>query len=224
MNNDWLLIFDCDGVLVDSEILAIRAEERVLAEVGMVMTADEIADTCVGLSYPSMMALLEERFGRPVPEGLEERIQIEAKANFETELTEVPGIGELLKDSSLPRCVASSGAPDRISLSLNTTGLIEHFEADNIFSAVEVENGKPAPDLFLLAAERMGFEPARCIVIEDSPYGIEAALAAGMTAVAFTAGSHIRPSTSDKLTAAGAHHVASTSVELAETITRIVGG
>lgn len=224
MTNDWLLIFDCDGVLVDSEILAIRAEERVLAEVGMAMTADEIADTCVGLSYPSMMALLEERFGRPVPDGLEERIQIEAKANFESDLTEVAGIGQLLEDSSMHRCVASSGTPERISLSLNTTGLIDQFEDDAIFSAVLVENGKPAPDLFLYAANVMGFEPARCIVVEDSPYGVEAARSAGMTPVGFTAASHIRPATVEKLTTAGAAHIASTAAELAATIARVTSG
>ena len=224
MNSTWLLIFDCDGVLVDSEILAIRAEERVLAEIGMAMTADEIADTCVGLSYPSMMALLEERFGRPVPEGFEERIQIEAKSNFEAELTEVHGIGDLLEASSLARCVASSGTPDRIALSLNVTGLVDHFDREAIFSAVQVENGKPAPDLFLLAAQQMGFEPHRCIVIEDSPFGIQAARSAGMTAIGLTSASHLRPSSAGKLIDSGAHHIASTATELEEIIGGIVDG
>ena len=202
-----LLIFDCDGVLVDSEVLAVRAEARVLAEVGFPMTEDEIANSCVGLSYPDMMALLEERFSKPVPDGLEERIQEEAIAGFPTELREIAGMGEMLAGSALPRCVASSGTPERIALSLGITGLDAYFSSDSIFSSVSVEHGKPAPDLFLHAATHMGVRPEECVVVEDSPHGISAARAAGMTAVALAAGGHIRSSTVDKLRAAGAHHI-----------------
>lgn len=213
-----LLIFDCDGVLVDSEILAIRAESRFLTAMGMAMTEDEIAETCVGLSYPSMIALLEERFGQPMPDGFEERLQIEAKADFATELQEVAGIGELLRGSGFDRCVASSGTPDRIALSLNTTGLIDLFDDDAIFSAVSVENGKPAPDLFLYAAAHMGVEPEGCIVIEDSIHGVQGALEAGMTVVAFTAGQHMRPATVEHLRGANPTRTASTSAELAQVL------
>lgn len=210
-----LLIFDCDGVLVDSEVLAVRAEARVLVEVGFAMTEDEIANTCVGLSYPDMMALLEDRFGKPVPAGLEERIQQEAIASFPTELTEIAGIGQLLASSTEQRCVASSGVPERIALSLGITGLDQFFQEEAIFSSTVVANGKPAPDLFLHAAEQMGFKPEDCVVIEDSPHGVTAALAAGMSVVAFTAGGHIRPSALGTLRDAGAEHFAASSSELA---------
>lgn len=217
-----LLIFDCDGVLVDSEVLAIRAEERVLAEIGFPMTADEIAETCVGLSYPDMMALLEERFAKPVPEGLEQWIQDEAIAAFPSELREVPGIGGVLTRSGQPRCVASSGTPERIALSLGITGLDRAFDPAAIFSSTLVANGKPAPDLFLHSAEQMGFRPADCIVIEDSAHGITAAKAAGMTAIGFTAGGHIRPSSIDKLVAAGTDYVVADALALEATLMELV--
>ena len=218
-----LLIFDNDGVLVDSEILAVRTEARLLAEVDMAMTEDEIGDAFIGLSNSSVFALLEERFGRPVPDGFEERIRTETAAEFETNLTEVAGISTVLDNSTLARCVASSGTPDRIAHSLSLTGLMTRFDADAIFSAVSVENGKPAPDLVLYAASQMGFEPAECIVIEDSPFGVQGALAAGMEVIAFTAGSHIRPSSLEKLAAAGAQNFASSASELEQLIHRLVG-
>ncbi len=212
---DRLLIFDCDGVLVDSEVLAVRAEARVLAEVGMAMTEDEIANTCVGLSYPDMMALLEERFGRAMPDGLEDRIQAEATASFATELTEIAGMSTLLASSDEPRCVASSGTPEKISLSLGITGLDALFDPNAIFSSQLVEQGKPAPDLFLYAAEQMGFAPAHCLVIEDSPHGVAAALAAGMDVVAFTAGGHVRQPLIERLAGAGAKTFVTSTDELA---------
>lgn len=210
-----LLIFDCDGVLVDSEVLAIRAEARVLGEIGFAMSEDEIANTCVGLSYPDMMALLETRFGKPVPEGLEERIQQEAVASFPDELVEIRGISDLVRASTHARCVASSGTPERIALSLGITKLDALFDPEAIFSSQSVEHGKPAPDLFLYAAKEMGFEPADCVVIEDSPHGVAAAIAAGMAVVALTAGGHIRPQTIEQLKAAGAQDFAANADALA---------
>lgn len=216
-----LLIFDCDGVLVDSEILAVRAEAQVLSEVGFPMTEDEIASTCVGLSYPDMMALLEERFGKPVPVGLEERIQKEAVAAFPTELREIPGITELLVGSDMARCVASSGTPERIGLSLSITGLDACFAPETIFSSKFVAAGKPAPDLFLYAAEQMGVAPEECLVVEDSPHGITAARSAGMLAVGLTAGRHMRPNTIERLSAAGAHHIVPDVEALRELISSV---
>ena len=221
---DYLLIFDCDGVLVDSEVLAVKAEERVLREVGFPMTIEEIVNTCVGLSYPAMMALLEERFQKPIPEGLEERIQEEAIALFPTELCEIEGMSDFLATNTLRRCVASSGNPDRIALSLGITGLDAAFAADAIFSATMVANGKPAPDLFLHAAASMGFAPEQCIVIEDSPHGVAAAHAATMGVIAITAGGHMGEAMMEKLAASGPTHMVATTAELDVTIAEMTSG
>lgn len=219
--SNHLLIFDCDGVLVDSEVLAVKAEERVLAEVGFPMTSDEIVNTCVGLSYPAMMALLEERFAKPVPDGLEERIQAEAISLFPTELREIEGVTDFLASSDLPRCVASSGTPDRIALSLGLTGLDQAFQSDAIFSATMVENGKPAPDLFLHAANQMGFAPEDCVVIEDSPHGVAAARSAGMSVIAFTAGGHMGEAMIAKLATAQPTMTVGTVGELALAVAQL---
>lgn len=202
-----LVIFDCDGVLVDSEAIVIEMEAALLTEAGFPMTVDEVAETCVGLSYPDMMAMLEGRFGRPVPDDLSRRIQSDAMAAFPDRLRAVPGIEAVLRGLDLPRCVASSSNLDRIRLSLGITGLTPHFRTDHVFSAQMVERGKPAPDLFLLAAERLGVNPARCLVVEDSPHGVAAAVAAGMDVVGFVGGGHARPSLRTRLEAAGATRV-----------------
>jgi len=209
-----LVIFDCDGVLVDSEALVIEIEAVLLTEAGFAMTVDDVAKRCVGLSYPDMMAMLEREFGKPVPDELNQRIQQGALAAFPDRLQAVPGIPELLAQLSLPRCVASSSNIDRILLSLDITGLAPHFAAEHIFSAQMVDHGKPAPDLFLLAAERLGVAPARCLVIEDSPHGVTAAVAAGMDVVGFVGGGHARPSLRGRLEAAGATRVEDNAANL----------
>jgi len=215
IRGEQLLVFDCDGVLVDSEVLVIEIESQLLTEAGFAITADEIADTCVGLSYADMMLLLEERFDRPVPVDLNSRIQTAALAAFPDRLQPVQGIGVLLASNQMTRCVASSSNLDRIMMSLEITGLRDLFEANSIFSAQMVDRGKPAPDLFLHAAEHMSVEPSKCTVIEDSPHGVAAALAAGMNVIGFVGGLHARPSLSARLSAAGAQQIATTSTELA---------
>lgn len=199
-----LIVFDCDGVLVDSELIAVEVESRLLTEAGFPMTADEIAETCVGLSYASMVKLLEERFGRPVPESLNQQLQTETLAEFPRRLQPIAGIAELLGDSTIDRCVASSSDPDRIAFSLELTGLTDQFKPDQVFSATMVERGKPAPDLFLHAAATVGHHPSRCLVIEDSPHGVTAARSAGMDVVGFVGGGHARPALADRLRTAGA--------------------
>ncbi len=202
--NTDLVIFDCDGVLVDSEVIVIEIEAKLLAAAGFPVTADEIADRFVGLSYPDMMQLLEEDHGRPVPAELSKRIQNDALAAFPHRLQAVRGIPRLLDGLELPRCVASSSDLDRLRLSLDVTGLECHFDRDHVFSAEMVDNGKPAPDLFLHAAENLGAEPGRCLVIEDSPHGVTAAISAGMRVLGFVGGQHARPSLRRRLAAAGA--------------------
>lgn len=203
-----LVIFDCDGVLVDSEAIVIEIESVLLAEAGFVLTPDEIADRFVGLSYPDMMRLLADDFGRPVPDGLSERIQLDALAAFPERLQPVRGMPDLLAgldaNPGVGRCVGSSSDLDRIRLSLDVTGLADFFHPAHLFSAQMVSRGKPAPDLFLHAAEQVGADPAGCLVIEDSPHGVTAALDAGMRVLGFVGGLHARPSLTDRLAAAGA--------------------
>lgn len=199
-----LIIFDCDGVLVDSEVIAVEIEARLLTEAGFPMTVDDVAETCVGLSYPDMVRMLEERFGKPVPESLNQQMQQSTLDEFPHRLQPVPGIASLLEDSNKDRCVASSSDPDRIAMSLGITGLAPLFHTDRLYSATMVDRGKPAPDLFLHAAESLGHAPSRCLVIEDSPHGVEAARAAGMDVIGFVGGGHARPSLIERLRAAGA--------------------
>lgn len=210
-----LLVFDCDGVLVDSEVLVMEVEAQMLTDAGFPITPDEIADNYVGLSYTTMMAALETRHGRPVPTELSEAIQQAALDSFPDRLQPVAGMADLLDGSDRPRCVASSSNLDRIELSLRITGLTPRFQPETIFSAQMVERGKPAPDLFLLAAAKLGYEPDRCLVIEDSTAGVTAARNAGMEVVGLVAGKHARPHLADRLAEAGASHVFADTAELA---------
>lgn len=207
MKDLQLVVFDCDGVLVDSEALVMDVEAAMLTEAGFPLSTDEIADNYIGLSYRSMMADLAARYGRPVPELLSQQIQQAALDRFPDHLQPVAGMAQLLSASDRDRCVASSSDVARIELSLRVTGLAEHFEPNTIFSAQMVENGKPAPDLFLLAASTLGAEPASCLVIEDSTAGVTAARAAGMAVVGLVAGGHARPHLGQRLLTAGASRV-----------------
>lgn len=202
-----LLVFDCDGVLVDSEVLVIDVEAVMLTEAGFPVTADEIADNYIGLSYRTMMTDLAARYGRPVPDELSQQIQQAALDRFPDHLEPVEGMTELLAASTRPRCVASSSDLSRIELSLGLTGLASQFETGTVFSAQMVERGKPAPDLFLLAASTLAVDPGSCLVIEDSTAGVTAARAAGMDVVGLVAGGHARPTLGQRLLAAGASRV-----------------
>jgi len=179
-------VFDCDGVLVDSERLAVAVESRLLGELGWALTEDEVLDRFVGRSDAYMLAEIERALGRPVPEWSDLYIE-HLHAAFEAELTAVEGIHDALDELALPSCIASSGTHEKMRLTLGLTGLLDRFEG-RIFSASEVEHGKPAPDLFLHAAERCGVEPERCVVVEDSRSGVEAARAAGMRSFGYTGG------------------------------------
>lgn len=198
------VIFDCDGVLVDSEVIVIEVEAEMLASAGFAISVEEIAERYVGLSYPDMMIGLADQFGRAVPPGLSAEIQQAALDAFPGRLQPVTGIRTYLEGLDRPRCVASSSALNRVRLSLRLTGLDRFFDPYHVLSSEMVSNGKPAPDLFLLAAQRLGVEPQDCVVIEDSPHGVTAALAAGMDVIGFVAGRHARPSLTDRLAAAGA--------------------
>jgi HAD superfamily hydrolase (TIGR01509 family) len=182
-----LVIFDCDGVLVDSEPIAVRIDVEMLAEVGLTMSEEEVIERFVGRSPEVILAAAEAHLGRAVPDGWFDRGEARIRRAYATELQPVPGIAEALESIADPVCVASSSAPENIRYKLELTGLYERF-APHIFSATEVANGKPAPDLFLHAAARMGAAPGDCVVIEDSRYGVEAARAAGMDVFGYAGG------------------------------------
>jgi HAD superfamily hydrolase (TIGR01509 family) len=178
------VIFDCDGVLVDTELVGNAVLAELITELGIATTREQAIETYMGRSMASCLAMLEERLGHPPPEDFAERYRVGTEAAWRRELRPVPGIEAALDRIGLPSCVASSGGHERIRLTLGLTGLLPRFEG-RIFSATEVEHGKPAPDLFLHAAERMGFDPSSTAVVEDTVPGVTAASAAGMRALAF---------------------------------------
>ncbi|MFN7150523.1 MAG: HAD family hydrolase [Microthrixaceae bacterium] len=184
-----LVIFDCDGVLVDSERLAVRVESQLLGELGWALTEDEVLDRFVGRSDAQMIAAIEAQLGRPVPDFTEQYLT-RLHAAFDQELTAVDGVVAALDAvdrAPLRSCVASSGTHEKMARTLGLTGLWERFDG-RIFSATEVERGKPAPDLFLFAAAAMGVRPEACVVVEDSRAGVAAARAAGMRVVGYAGG------------------------------------
>jgi HAD superfamily hydrolase (TIGR01509 family) len=182
-----LVIFDCDGVLVDTERIAVRIDVIVLAELGWPMTEAEVVERFMGRSDEEMTADIEAHLGRPLPASWEEPFRHLYRQAFEAELEPVAGVVEALDAIAIPTCVASSGTHEKIRFTLGLTGLYERF-AGRIFSVSDVARGKPAPDLFLHAAARMGVPPAQCAVVEDSRYGVDAARAAGMRAFGYAGG------------------------------------
>jgi HAD superfamily hydrolase (TIGR01509 family) len=179
-----LVIFDCDGVLVDSEPISIRVDAAVLHELGMTLSEQEIVERFVGRSPSVMRQAIQDHLGRPLPEDWIARNRSRYTEAYERELQPIDGIEGALDAISAQTCVASSREPAELAFKLKLTGLYERF-AGRIFSATEVARGKPAPDLFLHAAERMGVSPAACTVVEDSQYGVQAARAAGMGALGY---------------------------------------
>jgi len=179
-----LVIFDNDGVLVDSEPVANAVLARLLTEYGFPCTTEESIAAFMGRSVPQVRAIVQERLGRPLPADLEARYRADLYPTFQDWLQPIPGVVEALRAIALPVCVASSGTHERIRLTLGCTGLWDRF-GGRVFSAQDVTRGKPAPDLFLHAAATLGVEPRRCAVVEDSPAGVTAANTAGMTSFAF---------------------------------------
>ena len=186
-----LVIFDCDGVLVDSEPISIAVLVEALAAAGVTMSEDEAHERFLGRSLKSMSEILHGDYGLAIDAPFLDAMRRALYERFRAELQAIDGIAETVDMLGIAHCVASSSQPERIRLSLSVTGLLDRFEP-NIFSASMVSRGKPAPDLFLHASAEMGVAPGRCVVVEDSPAGIAAAKSAGMRVVAFTGGSHAR--------------------------------
>ena len=178
------VIFDCDGVLVDTERIGNAVLAELITELGIPTTVEQSIATYMGRSMASCLAMLEERLGEPPPADFAARYRTGVEAGWRRGLKPVPGIEAALDRIALPTCVASSGDHGRMRLTLGLTGLWDRF-AGRIFSATEVEHGKPAPDLFLHAAERMGFDPGATVVVEDTVPGVRAGRAAGMRVLAF---------------------------------------
>ncbi len=208
-----LVIFDCDGVLVDSEVIACREDAACLSEAGFPVTAEEMARRFVGTSAPSMLKILSAQHKREPAADLNELRQARIMGAFAGELRAIAGVGEALARLRVARCVASSSPLKRIVLSLELTGLREYF-GEHLFSASMVARGKPAPDLFLHAAAQMRVDPSNCVVVEDSPAGVEAGKTAGMRVVGFVGGSHCGPGQAERLRAAGADVVISSMTDL----------
>lgn len=205
-HRDWdLVIFDCDGVLVDSEPLAAQAFHNVYARNHMPIPDGTVAKG-VGMKQADIIRLIGDLTGYYLPEAAQDEIWPETHKLFAQMLQPVAGIAGLLQRLQTKCCVASSSSPQRIAFSLQKTGLIDAFDGA-LYSSSMVKRGKPAPDLFLYAAEKFGADPARCVVFEDSPFGVEGAVAAGMTAIGYTGGGHTYTGHAEKLLEKGAKAV-----------------
>ncbi len=185
-----LVIFDCDGVLIDSEVISAQTLVELAAEAGIAFDTAHVAAHFLGRSFPTVARAIAETWGRPLPQGFEAEYRARLLRRFEGELRPTPGAADVLRLCAAPSCVATSSSPERARRSLEAAGLAAL--AGRVFTASEVPRGKPAPDLFLHAAREMGADPARCLVIEDSAPGLRAARAAGMGLAFFAGGSHLR--------------------------------
>jgi beta-phosphoglucomutase-like phosphatase (HAD superfamily) len=216
-----LVIFDCDGVLIDSEILANRAEVELLKSFGIEFELSDYMARFVGKSTKDVLKSIESSHNICLPAEFRKLAGEKIYEVFKKELKPIPGIFELLDSLAeplleridLPKCIGSSSSLHRLKMTLTMTGLFDRF-APHIFSADLVSRGKPAPDLFLFAAEKMKVNPDRCIVIEDSPHGVRAGVDAGMTVLGFIGGSHIQAEHDRRLIEEGAIKVFSTMGEI----------
>lgn len=203
-----LIIYDFDGVIADSEVVANAVLAEMLTEIGLPTTLEDALRDYCGWRWVDCRARAEKRLGRPIPDDFGVRREQEVLRRLARELVAVPGAPEFIDDfAPVARCIGSSSRMAYLSLCLHQLGLADSF-GSRIFSAAEhVRRGKPHPDLFLLAASTLNIAPARSVVIEDSPHGVEAGIAAGMTVIGLCAASHVRAGHAEKLRAAGAQHV-----------------
>ena len=203
-----LVMFDCDGVLVDSEIIAAEVESEMLEESGITIAPAEIAERFAGLTLVRLLELLGEETGTRFPDDFVARADAEVELRLGRDVKAVPGASEMLDRIDLPRCICSNSGSERLKLTLQRSGLWDRFRP-YVFSAVEVgtKRGKPAPDVYLYGAKEFGVSPTDAVVIEDSVHGVAAAVAAGCRVVGFIGGRHSYPGHGDALTEAGAETV-----------------
>ena len=207
--NFLVLIFDCDGVLVDSEPIAARVLAGHLTALGYPLTTDDCIARFTGVSLKSVVEQVEADWGRSLPADFRSTLAAEDQAAFRAELRAIPGALDVIPRLAERRCVASSGSIEKMRLTLGVTGLWSLFDP-HVFSAEAVARGKPAPDLFLFAADQMAADPVHCLVIEDSVAGVRAAVAAGMRTIGFVGGGHVKKHLSQELMASGAAVVVNT--------------
>lgn len=198
-----LIFFDCDGVLIDSELIACSADAEALTAIGYPITAAEVGRRFAGIPPDTVYQTIEAEMGHPLPPGFDEQVKQTVYEKYRTDLHPIDGAAEVLSSITLPKCIASSSAPAKLTLGLVETGLYR-LVYPHIYSASLVRHGKPHPDLFQHTAHAMGADPADCLVIEDSVAGATAAQAAGMECIGFTGGSHCEPGHGDLLRSAGA--------------------
>jgi HAD superfamily hydrolase (TIGR01509 family) len=216
-----LVIFDCDGVLVDSEPIINQAHAQVLTACGYPITGEDLVRRFCGMSDREVRDIIEREWGRALPTSYAEHVGLMIEAGFRQSLAPIEGVAEALDSLRLPICVASSSSLEQIRQKLEITGLLGRF-GEHLFSATMVARGKPAPDLFLYASQNLMTAPDCCLVIEDSPAGIDAALAAGMTAIGFSGGSHCGPEHAVRLQRHGAALVIDNMHELATAIAKLI--
>ena len=196
-----LVIFDCDGVLVDSEPISNRVFCSMLNELGLTVTLEDMFTHFVGRSMPQCIERVTSMLGTAPPAGFVEDLEVRTEAALRGQVKPIAGVPEILDELRVPFCVASSGSHRKIRLTLGASGLLDRFTG-RIYSVADVANPKPAPDIFLHAACQMGADPARCVVVEDTPTGVRAGVAAGMRVFGFSA-----HTPAQRLTQAGAHAV-----------------
>ena len=209
-----LVIFDCDGVLVDSELITNRIFARMLNEMGIPVSLEDMFEQFVGRSMPQCLEMTAGLLGRPVPDEFEREYHARAAAALKLELKPVPGIEQVLATMDIPYCVASSGTHEKMNTTLGVTGLLPKFQG-KMYSVTEVAESKPAPDVFLYAAKQSGVDASACAVIEDTPTGVRAGVAAGMTVFGYCA---LTPQ--QRLIAAGAHYTFKYMRDLPDLISR----
>ncbi|MBR0717194.1 HAD family hydrolase [Bradyrhizobium liaoningense] len=215
-----LIIFDCDGVLVDSEVISCRAHADVLSRHGYPITPEQVLVRFLGVSEKDARLMVEQEIGRNLPDDLEHQVNAATLQFYASDLQAITHVAAAIRAIDLPRCVASSGTPEKIRHGLTCAGLY-NLLAPHIFSASQVARGKPAPDLFLFAAQQMKTAPESCLVIEDSVPGVTGARAAGMAVLGFHGGSHCPPGHGEILRRAGAGLIFDDMRQLPDLVRRV---
>ena len=214
-----LIVYDFDGVIAESEVLANSVLAEIVTELGVPTTLQDSYRLYMGKRFAEVISAVEASMGRALPATFASEYQARTLGRFREELQLVNGVRDYIDAfAHVPRCIASSSSPDRLALCLEVLGLHSEF-GGHVFSASAVARGKPHPDIFVHAAQQMAVHPSKCVVLEDSPSGVRAAIAAGMTVIGVLAASHIQPDHRERLSAAGAQHIVQSFVE-AEEITR----
>lgn len=202
-----LIIFDYDGVVADSEVLNSTVMAEQLTAIGLPTTLDDVLAAYTGKRWRDNRPVVEAALGRACPDDFHTTWFATCRQRAPHQLQPVPGMIDFARARPEARCIASSSGPDWIGVGLDLFGLTDHFDG-SVFTGLVVERGKPHPDIFLHAADRMGVDPSRVLVIEDSEAGVTAGVAAGMTVVGLLAGGHVREGHAERLLARGAHHIA----------------